>query len=217
MGLSYAEFARSKGERDNRKRNASIAAGVAGAAGVGAAGLRYGRAAARGMKHRDVLYRGSKNMVPDTKYGGMKPARSAPIRQGSIEDRARKGVRGVRGQVERDVRSVREGISTARSRAGSALSGAKTRAAGAYSGAKAKVGSMASSKVGRAVLGSTRAGRIARGAGALGAGAAGTAAVMAYLKNRKKKDPSLTDRALGAINRTGVLGKGRRLERRNRK
>jgi hypothetical protein len=161
MGKSYAEFAREKGEeRSGRGRKAAkVAAGVGAVGAVGGAGYRYGVPGAR------MAREGVRNL----KSGG-----------GSKRVLAGQVAGGVGDLIVDDAK-----------RASGAIVGG-VRGAGAYikkgaSGAKERLGKAATSKAGQRILGSSTGGRITRGAGAIGAGAAGTAAVLSYLRNRKKK------------------------------
>ena len=156
MRLSYAEFARAKGEEraSRRKRAAQIAGGVAGGGALGA-GARYGIPEVR-------------SRLAGSRVGQMMPLDKVMLEGGSRSARGLKAATsgGGMGVLDRDIKTVKKAVSSARSRAG-ALAGSKT---------------------GQRILGTTKTGRALRGAGALGAGAAGAAAVLSYLKNRKKKD-----------------------------
>ena len=178
---SYAEFARTKGAKDKgqRKSRAGLVAG--GIAGAGAAG--YGGS---------LAYR-TRQGQPSRVAGLLAPAkggagvadweRNARARAGSAVDAA-KGAAG-------DGR-----LSTLRNKGRFERMGDVAR--GDLAKVKQALGrSTSNSKY----LGKTLGGNIARagGAGLLAAG--GTAAVLSYLKNRKKKDTSLRGRATSALNR----------------
>ena len=174
---SYAEFARTKGAKDKGKRKSRagmIAGGVAGAGALGA-GVRYGGAeiATNRRLKRDLDYR--TNNVMYGKGQGV----SQPV------DAKRAFGGGARGQWDRDM----AGISN--SKAGQYVRGkadavAKSKfgqgVASKYSGLK---DALTKERGTNKIIGKTLGGRITRTGGLLAA-AGGTAAVLNYLKNRKK-------------------------------
>lgn len=177
---NYAEFARTKGAKDKGKRKSRagmIAGGVAGAGALGA-GVRYGGAAASTALAQRAIDKGK--MSQKNSKGLLRRAGSG----------------GARGQLARDLeyaKNLPKGVA-------SGVAGSK---AGRYVSNKAD--SVAKSKLGQGVaskyaglkdvltkergtnkyIGKTLGGRITRGGGLLAA-AGGTAAVLSYLKNRKK-------------------------------
>ena len=157
---SYAEFARTKGAKDKEKRKSRaglIAGGIAGA-GTLAAGARYGGAE---IATRGAIARRGEMMPLDKvmKKGGSRVQRNKVASESG----------GAIGLLRKDLgkaNDFRKGLQSGI--AGTGLAKALTKERGTNK-----------------IIGKTLGGRIARGGGLLAA-AGGTAAVLNYLKNRKK-------------------------------
>lgn len=174
---SYAEFARTKGAKDKgqRKSRAGLIAGGVAGAGYGGS-LAYRTREGRPSRIAGLL-------APSKGGTGLADwEKNASIRAGSVAD----AIKSAAGDGR---------LSTLRNK------GRFERMGDVAKGDLAKV----KQALGRSTsyskyLGKTLGGNIARGGGLLAA-AGGTAAVLSYLKNRKKKDTSLRGRATSALNR----------------
>ena len=180
---NYAEFARTKGAKDKGKRKSRAGAIAGGIAGAGALGLgaRYGGAEISSRLASRTLDKPNSKGMSQKKYLATRKA-------------AESG--GAGGLLSRDLKKA----SNARKGLQSGIAGS---AAGRYVSGKADA--VAKSKFGKGVaskyaglkdallkergtnkiVGKTLGGRLARGSGLLAA-AGSTAAVLNYLKNRKK-------------------------------
>lgn len=177
---SYAEFARTKGAKDKGKRKSRagmIAGGVAGAGALGyGASIPLRAALGKGYSRTDSM-----------DYAGNK---SLPLKErvSKIGSRVKNNSRAV---LDSDVASVKRGVSRAKDSLGRARQAAMRGSGKTISAGGIKQGTnkgLLPEIVGRTknVWKSGGAGKAILGGGGLLAAAGGTAAVLNYLKNRKK-------------------------------